>query len=107
MVENEHIPILIYLYTLHKFVTLNTDVMCVNEMSFLAPLLIKTILFSAKHIPTHMAMKLSNHLNKIIILYEKYVLKVNKILKYMQFDKVADKVDSVEVNITAFREHMG
>ena len=100
-VETEFIPIPRDFYELHKFVTLTADVMFVNGVAFLTTLSRKIRLFTIEHVPSHTAKQLSSSLNKIVQLYAMGGLIIHAILMNMEFEKVQDELDLVQVDTTA------
>ena len=106
-VETEFIPIPRDFYELHKFVTLTADVMFVNGIAFLTTLSRKIRMFTAEHIPTRTGPQLISSLTKVAKLYSRGGFIVRVILMDMEFEKVADDFDLIQVNTTAAREHVG
>ena len=56
-------------YRLHKFVTLEADVMFVNSIPFLVTLYRNTRLITVEHVPTRNAVQLAKYLMNTIKLY--------------------------------------
>ena len=94
-------------YELHKFVTLAADVMFVNDVQFLVTLSRDIILFIAEFLPSCTAKQLSSLLNNTVKFYACGGFVVRLVLMDMEFEKIKDNFDKVEVNTTASREHVG
>ena len=86
--------------------TLTADVMFVNGVPFLVTLSRKIRLFTVEFLPSHTAAKLSEYIVKDSKLYARGGFMVQTILMDQEFDKVKDKMPSLEVNTTAAREHV-
>ena len=67
----------------------------------------KIRIFTVEFLPSHTAAKLTDYLVKISKLYARGCFTVRTILMDQEFDKVKDKMSSLEVNTTATREHVG
>ena len=106
-VDIEIISILNDFYRLHHFVLLTADVMFINGVSFLVMLSRKIKLRTAEHIQTRTAESLSNSLIKVVTMYARGGFNVNIVLMDQEFDKLESKLDLVEINTTAAREHVG
>ena len=100
-VETEETPIPRYFYGLHKFVPLTTDVIFVNGVPFLVTLSRNIRLFTVELV------KMTDYLVKVSKLYARGGFTVRTILMDQEFDKVKDKMPSLEDNTTAAREHVG
>ncbi len=94
-------------HRLHKFVVLKADMMFVNGMAFLTTLSWKLRLATVVQLPLRMATQLSNSLIKIVKLYAHTGFIVRVIMMDQEFDKVEEACDTVEINTTATREHVG
>ena len=95
------------LYELHKFVTLTEDVIFVNGIEFLTTLSRKIKFLAVEHIPPHTAEHIRSLLTKIVNIYTRGGFLVRVVLIDMDFEKVADDLELVQVNTTAAREHVG
>ena len=51
-------------------------------------------------------MQISRCLNKIVRLYARNGFVMNVVMMDMEFDKVSENIDNIEVNTTADREHV-
>ena len=106
-VETDNIvPIPRDLYRLHKFVTLTADVMFVNGIVFMTTLSRRIRLSTIENVESRTAAHLSRSLEKTIRVYARISFTVCVILLDMEFEKVADELDLVTVNILAVREHV-
>ena len=81
--------------------------MFVNSAPFLVTFSWKIRLRTAEHIPNRTAASLVSSLSKIIQMYAKGGFVVNLVLMDQEFDKLEGKLDLVEINTTAAREHVG
>ena len=95
------------LYELHKFVTLTEDVIFVNGIEFLTTLSRKIKFLAVEHIPPHTAEHIRSLLTKIVNIYTRGGFLVRVVLIDMDFEKVSDDLELVQVNTTAAREHVG
>ena len=93
-------------YELHRFVTLTADVMFVNGIPFLVTLSRKIKMLTAEYLPSRTAKQLSSSLTKIVKVYARGGFIVRLVLMDMEFEKIKDDFDKVEVNTTAAREHV-
>ena len=103
----EIINILNDFYRLHHFVLLTADVMFVNGVPFLVTLFRKIGLRTTEHIQTCTAKLLSSSLIKVVKMYTRGGFIVNIILMDQKINKLELKLDIVEINTTAAREHIG
>ena len=106
-VEPEYLEIPDDFRKLHRYVTLTGDVMFVNGYPFLVTLSRNIRLFTVELLPSRTAKQLSSSLNKIVKIYARGGYIVRLILMDMEFEKVKSEMDSVEINTTAAREHVG
>ena len=83
------------------------DVMFVNGVPFLVTLSRKIRLFTVEFLPSRTAAKLSEYLVKVSKLYAHGGFTVCTILMDQEFEKVKDRIPSLEVNTTVPREHAG
>ena len=81
--------------------------MFVNGIAFLTTLSWKLRLGTVEQLPSRTATQLSNSLTNIVKLYAQPVYIVRVIMMDQEFDKVEDACDTVEMNTTAAREHVG
>ena len=93
-------------YRLNKFVTLTADVMFVSSIPFLVTFSRKIRIIAAKYIPSSTAQQLSNYLTKIFNTYACISFVIDFSLMDMEFEKVRENLEIVEVNTTAAREHV-
>ena len=94
-------------YELNKFVTLAADVMFVNDVHFLVTLSRDIRLFTAEFLPSCTAKQVSSLLNNIVTFYARGRFVVRLVLMDMNFEKIKDNIDKVEVKTTAGRKHVG
>ena len=97
-VDTDLIPIPRDLYEIQKFVTSTADVMFVNGISFLATLSRKIRFFTVEHISFCTTVQKSSYLAKIVNIYKKVYFTVWFILMDMEFEKVSDDMELVQVN---------
>ena len=90
-------------YVLHTFVTLTADVMFINGVAFLVTLSPKIKMYTIEHIPTRTAKQLGSSLMKVVQLYARGGFTVNVALMDMEFEKVANELEMVQVTTTAAR----
>ncbi len=81
--------------------------MFVNGVPFLVTLSRKLRLLTVEFLSSRTAVKLSEYLVKVSKLYAHGGFTVRTVLMEQEFDKVADRVPTLEVNTTATREHVG
>ena len=93
------------LYKLHTFFMLTVNFMFVNGTAFMITSEIFFVI--VEHLPNCMSNQLIKVLKKVIKLYGKGGFVMHVILMDMDFKKVKDKLDNVEVNIKSVREHVG
>ena len=93
-------------YRLHKFVTLLADVMFVNGIPFFITRSRDIKLITTEYIPSRTAKQLSSSLTKIVKVYARGGFIVRLVLMDMEFEKIKDEYDRVEINTTAAREHV-
>ena len=94
-------------YELHHFVTLTADVMFVNGLPFLVTRSRDIKMITTEFLPSRTAKQLSSSLTKIVKVYARGGFVVRLVLMDMEFEKIKDEFDRVEVNTTAAREHVG
>ena len=80
--------------------------MFVNGIPFLVTLLRKIKMLTAEYLPSCTAKQLSSSLTKIVKVYARGGFIVRLVLMDMEFEKIKDDFDKVEVNTTAAREHV-
>ena len=68
---------------------------------------IKIRLSNVEHIPYHMAAQVSSSLTNIVNVYTRGGLNARVALMDMDFKKVSDYLELVQVNTTATRYHVG
>ena len=90
-----------------KTVTLTADVMFVNGIDFLTTLSHSLRLRATEHIPSRTAKQLGRYIMKRVKLCAFGGFCIRVILMDMEFEKVKDEVELVELNTTAAREHVG
>ena len=78
--------------------------MFVNGVAFLVTLSRKIKMYTIEHIPNRTAKQLGSSLMKIVQLYARGGFTVNVALMDMEFEKVANELEIVQVNTTAARE---
>ena len=93
-------------FELHRFVTLTADVMFLNGIPFLVTLSRKIKILTAEYLPSCTAKQLSSSLIKIVKVYAQGGFIVCLVLMDMEFEKIKDDFDKVEVNTTTAREHV-
>ena len=81
--------------------------MFVNVVPFLETLSRKIRLFTVEFLPSRTAAKLSEYLVKVSKLYARGGFTVRTILMDQKFDKVKDRIPTLEVNTAAIRKHAG
>jgi hypothetical protein len=81
--------------------------MFVNGIAFLNTLSQKLRLGTVKQLPTLTETQLSKSLTKIVKLYAQPGYNVCVIMMDQEFDKVEEVCNTVEINTTAAREHVG
>ena len=81
--------------------------MFMNDVQFLVTLSRNIRLFTAEFPPYRTANQISSSLNNIVKFYARGGFVVRLVLMDMEFEKIKDNFDKVEVNTTAAREHVG
>ena len=105
-VETELVHIPQDFHKLHKFVALMADVMFLNGVAFLSTFSRNISLMTTEYLPSRTVGQLADAITKVIKLYRRGGFIVRVVLMDMEFEKVADQVDKVEVNTTAAREQV-
>ena len=81
--------------------------MFVNSIAFLTTLSQKLQLDTVEQLLSRTAIQLSNSLTKIVKLYAQPSYIVQVIMMDQEFNKVEDACNTVEMNTTAARKHIG
>ena len=81
--------------------------MFVNGIPFLVTCSRDIKLITTEFLPFCTAKQLSSSLTKIVKVYARGGFIVRLVMMNMEFDKIKDEFDRVEVNTTAVHEHVG
>ena len=92
---------------MHKMVTITTDAMFINGISFLGTFLRKIKFRPAEVVPKGTANSLAKHLKKVPMLYARGSFIVNLALMDKEVDALKEHVPFLQINTTAAREHVG
>ena len=95
------------LYNRNRFVTLTADIMFVNSAPFVVTYSRKIGFRTVEFIPNRTVATLINSFKKVINQYARGGYAVNLIMVDQEFEKLEGLLDSVEINTTASREHVG
>ncbi len=106
-VRPEYVNVPRDLYERIKNVTVTADVMFVNGLPFLVTLSRDIKLGSVEFLPSHTVTQLCNALNKVFLIYRRGGFMIRSCLMDMEFEKLKNQMESVIVNTTAAREHVG
>jgi hypothetical protein len=90
----------------NEAVTLAADVFSVVEIAFLITVSRRIKFVTTKHLPVRTATSLSNHLQRVLLVYGRASFKVTSILMDGEFEKVKGLMPMVECNTTAVKEHV-
>ena len=96
-----------YFYKLHNFVNLTAYIMFINGNGFMITPERKLKFITVDQIPSQTADQISKRLNRVVKLYGGGGFIIHVILMDMEFDKVAEIMGNIEVNIEVERENMG
>ena len=80
--------------------------MFVNGLPFLTTLSRDIRFGTAEHVPYQTVKQLDNYLIKVVTLYAKGGFVLSNVLMDSEFEKVNPEIISVEINISAAREHV-
>ena len=80
--------------------------MFVRGIPFLVTLSRNIKMITSEYVPSRTAQQLANSLTKIVNTYASGGFVIDLALIDMEFDKVRDKLEIIEVNTTAAREHV-
>ena len=94
-------------YELYKFVTVTSDMMFVNGISFLGTLSRDIIIFNAEHLSYREGVHLSSSLTKLVKTYARRGFIVHVIFIDMESEKVSNYLDIFQVNTTVAIYHIG
>ena len=94
-------------YRLHHFVTLTAGVMFINGIPFFTSFSRDIRFGTAEHVPYRTAKQLAKSLMKIVKLYAIGGFVARNLLMDGEFEKVKTKVEILDINISAVREHVG
>jgi hypothetical protein len=91
---------------LHKYVTLATDVIFVNELPFLVTSLQGSSLVTIEHLPSGIAKLLVHTLEQVFRIYGSTGFVMQTAMMNMEFVKLKNLLPHVAVNTMAAREHV-
>ena len=90
----------------NKHLTLAADVFFVDGIPFLLTLSRRVKFVTAEHCPVRTAVALSNHMKKVLRVYNRAGFTVRYVLMDGEFEKVKAQLPSIVCNTTAAKEHV-